>query len=61
MRSMEFCHGGCNKFIKKCHRTGIIEIVLYKTDRKYSLQVQTTGRNLRETEAIAEILNDQYS
>lgn len=61
MRSMEFCNGRCNNFINKCYRDGKIEIVLYKTDSKYRLQVQTTGRNLRETEEIAEILNDRFS
>lgn len=61
MRSMEFCRGRCNEFIKKCYRTGIIEIVLYKTDSKYRLQIQTTGRNLRETKAIGEILKERYS
>ncbi|MBW7869247.1 MAG: hypothetical protein LC124_14405 [Ignavibacteriales bacterium] len=61
MRSMEWCQGRCNNFIKKCHRDGVIEIVLYRTDRKYSLRVQSTGRNLRETKAIAEILRERYS
>lgn len=61
MRSMEWCQGRCNNFIKKCHRDGVIEIVLYRTDRKYSLRVKSTGRNLRETKAIAEILSERYS
>lgn len=61
MRSMEWCRGRCNNFIKKCHRNGVIEIVLYKTERKYSLWVQSTGRTLRETEAIAELLEERYS
>jgi hypothetical protein len=61
MRSMEWCRGRCNNFIKKCHRNGVIEIVLYQTARKYSLWVQSTGRNLRVTKAIAEILRERYS
>ncbi|HUM50622.1 MAG TPA: hypothetical protein PK431_02365 [Chitinophagales bacterium] len=61
MRSMEWCRGRCNNFIKRCHPSGIIEIVLYQTDRKYSLSVQTTGRNLRETNEIAKILEERYS
>ena len=61
MRSMEWCRGSCNNFIKKCYKDGIIEIVLYQTDRKYSLWVQSTGRNLRETKAISEILKERYS
>lgn len=61
MRSMEWCRGKCNDFIRKVHTDGVVEIVLYKTDRKYALWVQTTGRNLRETKAIAEILTEKYS
>lgn len=61
MRSMEWCRGICNDFIKKCHKDGVTEIVLYKTDMKYALWIKTTGRNLRETKAIAEILRDRYS
>lgn len=61
MRSMEWCRGKCSNFIKKTHDTGVIEIVLYNTDCKYALWVQTTGRNFRETNAIAEILEENYS
>lgn len=61
MRSMEWCQGGCNKFIKKFYKNGVIEIVLYKTDRKYGLWVQSTGRNLRETKDVSEILKERYS
>jgi predicted ATPase len=32
-----------------------------KTKRQYALLVKTTGRNLRETNAIAEILAERYS
>ncbi len=52
---------GGTKFIRKSNKNGTIEIVLYKTQMKYALLVQTTGRNLRETIAIAEILKDKYS
>ncbi len=61
IRSMEWCRGKCNDFIKKFHPDGTVEIVLYKTDSKYALLVKTTGRNLRETKAIAEILSEEYS
>jgi hypothetical protein len=61
MRSMEWCRGRCNDFIKKCHKTGEIEAVLFKTDRKYGLLIKTTGRNLKETKAISEILSELYS
>ena len=60
MRSMEWCRGRCNDFIKKCHKDGVVEIVLYKTDKKYALLVKTTGRNLRETKTIAEILKNDF-
>lgn len=58
MRSTDW--GGKN-FIRKVHKEGIIEIVLFKTQKQYALWVQTTGRNLRESKAIAEILDDKYS
>lgn len=61
MRSMEWCRGKCNDFIKKVYPNGVIEVVLYKTDRKYALRVQTTGTNLHETQAIADILTEKYS
>ncbi len=57
MRSTYF--GGKN-FIRKTYPDGVIEIVLVKTARQYALWVQTTGRNLRETNKIAEILKDKY-
>ncbi|MBC7408074.1 MAG: hypothetical protein H7339_06770 [Arcicella sp.] len=57
MRSTNF--GGKN-FIRKTYPDGVIEIVLVKTARQYALWVQTTGRNLRETNEIAEILKDKY-
>ncbi len=49
------------KFIRKIRKDGTIDIVLYKTDEGYALWVQTTGRNLRETKAIAQILDDKYA
>ncbi|MDR2773627.1 MAG: hypothetical protein LBC19_02585 [Tannerella sp.] len=47
---------GGSTFIRKAHKDGIIEIVLFNTEKRYALSVKTTGRNLRETEAIAKIL-----
>ena len=52
---------GGNRFIRKVHRNGIIEMVLYKTLRKYALKVKTTGRNLRETQEIAKILEERFN
>lgn len=57
MRSTDW--GGKN-FIRKTYPDGVIEIVMVKTARQYALWVQTTGRNLRETNKIAEILKDKY-
>jgi hypothetical protein len=58
---MRSTNWGGNAFIRKVHKEGIIEIVLFKTERQYALLVKTTGRNLRETKAIAEILDGHYS
>jgi hypothetical protein len=50
-----------NQFIRKVQKDGSIELVLTKIDRRYALWVQTTGRNLRETKAIAEILKEKFT
>lgn len=47
-------------FIRKIYPDGKIEIVLIWTDKGYGLVIQTTGRNYRETEKIAQILEEQY-
>jgi len=51
---------GGTKFIRKIGKSGLIEIVLVKTDRQYALQVETTGRNFQETYQIAKILEEKY-
>lgn len=51
---------GGNNFIRRFNKVGEIEIVLTDTIRKYALWVKTTGRNYRETEAIAKLLRDKY-
>ncbi len=58
MRSTDW---GGNCFIRKVYRDGVIVIVLIKTERRYALWIRTTGRNYRETAAIAEILKERYS
>jgi len=58
---MRSTNWGGKKFIRKTHKDGVIEVLLYKTSKGYALWVQTTGRNLRETKAIAQILDDRYS
>ena len=52
---------GGDKFIRRIHKDGVVEITLSKSQRKYALRVETTGRNYRETEAIANILRERYS
>ena len=51
---------GIHEFIKKVCTDGAIEIVLPWTDKGLSVVVKTTGRNMREIRAIAEILKDKY-
>ncbi len=48
------------KFIRKVKADGLIECVMTWTDKGYGFVIQTTGRNLRETEKIAAIINDEY-
>ncbi len=47
-------------FIKSVKENGLIEIVLVSTDKGFGVVVKTTGRNLRETKAIATILQEQF-
>lgn len=48
-------------FIRKVYPTGNIEIVLTDTDMGLGLVVKTTGRNLRETKTISEVLKNNYA
>ena len=48
------------KFIKRVRENGLIEIVLPWTDKGYGMVVKTTGRNLRETKRIAEIIEEEF-
>lgn len=47
-------------FIRKVYPDGRIEIVLLWTDQGLGLVIQSTGRTLRETETIAELLKEEY-
>jgi hypothetical protein len=47
-------------FIRKVKPDGIIEIVLTNTDKGLGLVAKTTGRNYKETEAIAKILREKF-
>lgn len=51
---------GGNSFFKNPQKDGKIDIVHLKSDRRYAIQVQTTGRNLKETIEIANRLSEQY-
>lgn len=51
---------GGNSFYKNPQRDGKLDIVHLKSDRRYAIQIQTTGRNLRETVEIAKRLEEQY-
>ncbi len=53
-------NSSCINFIKKSYSNGLIELVLTNTDKGLGLVVKTTGRNLRETNAIAKIIEDEY-
>lgn len=48
------------QFIRRINEDGIVECVLYWYDEGYGLAVKTTGRNMKETQAIAEILDKEY-
>jgi len=50
-----------NDFIKSCYPDGRIELVLIGTDQGLGLVIQTTGTTLLETEAIAEILREEFN
>lgn len=49
-----------NRLIKKISSDGKIDLVLYWEDAGYGMVIQTTGRNFRETKAIAEIIKDNF-
>ncbi len=49
------------RFIKRIREDGLIEIVLPWTDEGLGIVVKTTGRTMQETEAIAKILEEEYS
>ena len=47
-------------FIRRIYPNGQIEIVLTDTDQGLGVIIQTTGRNLKETEEIGKILQEKY-
>lgn len=50
----------CDKFIYYADKDGTLDVVLYKDDRGLGLRVKTTGRSVRETMKIGEILEEKY-
>jgi len=52
------CHD--HDFIKNCYEDGRIEIVLVRSDEGFGVVVQTTGNNIDETEAISQILFEEF-
>lgn len=48
------------KFIKKIKEDGLIEIVLPWTDQGLGIVVRTTGRTKKETNKIAQIIEEKY-
>jgi len=46
--------------IRKTYADGRIEMVMYWEDKGLGLVIQTTGRNIHETNEIAKILADEY-
>ena len=48
------------KYIDKVYPDGKIDLVLFWTNRKLSMRIKTTGRNIQETQAIADILRKKY-
>jgi len=45
-----------NRFIKRVYPNGVIELVLFWEDRGIGVAAQSTGRNMKETELIADKL-----
>lgn len=58
INSLEFNPG--KRWIEDCFDDGKIHIRLVDSDKGYGMVIQTTGKNLRETNAIAEILDREY-
>jgi hypothetical protein len=52
---------GGKTFYKNPQKNGKLDIVYLKSDRRYAIQIQTTGRNLIETIEIGKLLENQFS
>lgn len=60
VNSLPFNPAG-RRFIKRIYDNGLIEIVLPWTDKGFGVAVRTTGRNIRETKRISEIISERYN
>ena len=49
-----------SRFILRCYEDGKIDVRLHWTETGCGLKVQTTGKGIRQTELIGEILKDKY-
>ena len=49
-----------SRYILQVRENGILNIVLPWTDNGYGMAIQTTGRNIRESQEIAKILEKEY-
>ncbi len=58
-KSLPYDQSG-RKFIRKVYPDGHIALTLLRYDAGYSLMVETTGKNLRETKNIADILKEKF-
>lgn len=59
LSSLEF-QPTAKRYIWNITDDGVVDIVLWREDGKFSMRVKTTGRNATETKAIAEILKAKY-
>lgn len=54
-------HSFDKELIRDVKSNGQIELVLYWTDKGLGMVIQTNGRNIRETQKIADIIAEKYS
>lgn len=59
LSSLEF-QPTAKRYIWNITNNGIVDVVLWREDGKYSMRVKTTGRNAAETKAIADNLKEKY-
>ncbi len=61
VNSLPFESHSVGRFIRRCYPDGKVDITFPSSDMGIGVSVQTTGRNIRETEKIATILKEEYS